>query len=232
MSVGGMPLLRRVVLHAQKAGVNHFVVVIGYQGQVVQDYFAQHPVAGVTLQWVQNDEYEKANGVSALKARRELREPFLLMMSDHIFDPRAARALLQQLLLDDQVVLGIDRKLDLIFDIEDATKVRLAGDWITDIGKALDDYDAIDTGMFLCSPALFDALQASLKDGDCALSDGMRYLAHRRRLRAFDIQDAFWCDVDTPEAGHHAEMLLRQRLDSRIESASSTPHTRLASMST
>ncbi|MBI3950542.1 MAG: NTP transferase domain-containing protein [Acidobacteria bacterium] len=217
--VGGVPLLRRVVLGAQHAGIHRFVIVIGHLGQVVQGYFAQHPVTGVSLQWVKNEEYEKANGMSVLKARRELQEPFLLLMSDHLFDPNTAQALLRQPLLDGEVILGVDRKLDRIFDIEDATKVRLSGDRITDIGKVLTDYDAVDTGMFLCHPVLFDALQASVIDGDCALSDGIRYLARRDHMRAFDIGDALWLDVDTPEAVRYAETFLRDRLKSETASA-------------
>jgi len=37
------------------------------------------------------------------------------------------------------------------------------------------------------------------------LSDGMRRLARLRRLRAVDIGDAEWYDLDTPEAFHDAE---------------------------
>ncbi|MCS6804174.1 MAG: phosphocholine cytidylyltransferase family protein [Acidobacteriota bacterium] len=205
VSVGGMPLLRRVVLNAHQAGITHFVVVVGHLGQMVQDHFAQHAIAGVTFEWVVNDEYEKANGVSALKARHTLSEPFLLTMADHIFDAQTAYQLLQYPVGAGDVVLGVDRKLHCIFDIDDATKVRLSGEWIVDIGKSLTEYDAIDTGLFLCHPALFEALQASLRDGDCSLSDGIRYLAAQRRARAFDIQDAQWFDIDTPEAIQHAE---------------------------
>lgn len=205
VSVGGVPLLQRVVLNVHQAGINHFVVVVGHLGQMVQDYFAQHAIAGVTFEWVVNDEYEKANGVSALKAQGSLHEPFFLTMADHIFDAQTACRLLQQPVNTDDIVLGVDRKLDSVFDIDDATKVRLFGNWVVDIGKSLAQYDAIDTGLFLCGPALFDALQASLKDGDCSLSDGIRYLAEQRRVRAFDIEDAQWFDVDTPEAIRHAE---------------------------
>jgi len=59
-----------------------------------------------------------------------------------------------------------------------------------DIGKDLAHYDVLDTGMFLCSPALFDRLESAKRDGSCSLSDGMRQLAREQKLRAFDIGDA------------------------------------------
>ena len=72
-----------------------------------------------------------------------------------------------------------------------------------EIGKDIAKYDALDTGMFLCTPALFDDLDLASKDGDCSLSDGMRRLARSRRLGAIEI-DAPWHDLDTPEALAHA----------------------------
>jgi choline kinase len=74
-----------------------------------------------------------------------------------------------------------------------------------DIGKEIAHYDALDTGMFLCSPALFGRLESATRDGNCSLSDGMRQLADERRLRALEIGDAQWQDVDTPEALAYAE---------------------------
>jgi len=209
--VEGMPILRRVILSARRAGISHFVITVGDQAGMIREYFARDPVPGVTLQWIRNDEPEKGNGVSALKARDALTEPFLLLMADHLFEPETARALLGQPFSDEDVILAVDRKLDQIFDIEDATKVQVRGDRITDIGKELGQYQAVDTGMFLCSPALFDALEASLVDGDATLTDGMRYLARRGRLRAFDIGEATWCDIDTPQAVQYAERCLKKK---------------------
>ena len=128
-------------------------------------------------------------------------------MADHIFEPRTARALLEEPLMPGEVILAVDPKLDRIFDLDDATKVRRDGDHIVDIGKQIADYDAFDTGMFLCSPALFDILESVKKEGNCSLSDGMRMLGREGRLRAFDIEDAAWQDVDTPEALAYAESI-------------------------
>ncbi len=97
--------------------------------------------------------------------------------------------------------------MDRVFDLDDATKVKCEADHIVDIGKDLARYDALDTGMFLCSPALFDRLESAKRDGSCSLSDGMRQLAREQKLRAFDIDDAHWQDVDSPEALAHAESI-------------------------
>jgi choline kinase len=105
----------------------------------------------------------------------------------------------------------VDHKLDCIFDLDDATKVVRMGDYIISIGKNLKVYDAADTGMFLCTPAVFDALDAVMKDGNCSLSDGMQHMATNRKLRAYDIEDATWQDIDTPEMLNFAKVQLSPR---------------------
>ena len=207
----GKSLLEHVILGAHEAGIDRFVIVVGYGADAMRQWFAGRRLGGVSVDVVDNFEYHKNNGVSVLKARDHIRDNFLLLMADHIFEPRTARALLEEPLAPGEVILAVDPKLDSIFDLDDATKVRRNGDRIVDIGKEIARYDAFDTGMFLCSPALFDVLESVKTEGNCSLSDGMRMLGRQGRLRAFDIEDAAWQDVDTPEALAYAESIFDQQ---------------------
>lgn len=201
----GAPLLEHIMTSSREAGIERFVIVAGYRADLLRRWLKDQSVDGVSVTLIENLEYHKANGVSALAAKTELNQPFLLLMSDHIFEPKTAKALLRQPLADDEVILAVDSKVDSIFDLDDATKVRCEGEYIVEIGKDLASFNALDTGMFLCSPALFDRLQAAKRNGDCSLSDGMRKLAQDRKLKAFDVGDAHWQDVDSPQALAHAE---------------------------
>ncbi|MBV8070875.1 MAG: NTP transferase domain-containing protein [Acidobacteriaceae bacterium] len=200
-----VPLLAHVVLSACEAGVGDFVIVVGYRGEMIRHWFANHRPHGARITFVENREYERGNGSSVLEARQQLCGPFLLVMADHIFEPRTARMMLKQQLEPGEAILATDRKLDTIFDLDDATKVRCDGSRIAEIGKELTDYNALDTGMFLCGPSLFRALDRAANKGMCSLSDGMRALIREDKLRSFDIGDAHWQDVDTPEALAYAE---------------------------
>ena len=205
--IHGQPLIEHVMLGAHEAGIKRFVVVVGYGADLMHRWFADWSPEGMSVTVVENSEYHMDNGVSVLRGREHLKGPFLLLMADHIFEPDTARAILRQPLPEGDVVLAVDSKLDRIFDLDDATKVRRAGDHIVEIGKQITAYDAFDTGMFLCSSALFDVLESAKKKGNCSLSDGMRVLGQHGRLRAFDIGDASWQDVDTPEALAYAESI-------------------------
>jgi len=204
----GKPILEHVIERARQAGIEDVVIVVGYRSDLIRRWLDGRSL-GVSITLVENPDYHRPNGLSALKARNEIRENFLLLMADHIFEPETARLLLNASLTDGEVILAVDPDIDRVFDLDDATKVLRNGDRIVDIGKEIEHYDALDTGMFLCSPALFDRLDFAVQQGRCSLSDGMRQLIAEGRLRALDIGQRQWQDLDTPEALAHAEGVLR-----------------------
>src|SRR5499427_4310139 len=210
VSLYGASLLEHILLSAHAAGIERLVIVVGYRADAIRRWIAKRPLGDISVTLVESPEYPKANGISALASRGLLNNPFLLLMADHIFEPKTAKVLLEQRLAGDEVILGVDYNIDRIFDLEDATKVKVQGEDILDIGKDLVQYDALDTGMFLCGPSLFERLELAKKDGNCSLSDGMRRLCHERKLKAFDVGDGHWQDVDTPEAFAYTESIFER----------------------
>jgi choline kinase len=205
VSLNGKPLLDHVMSNARDAGIERFVIVVGYRGQAIRDWYDAHPLAGVQVTWIENPDFRKDNGISVLRARNVIHENFLLLMADHIFEADTARSLLREPVTQGEVVLAIDRNVRGIFDLDDATKVRIEQGRIIEIGKMLGTYNALDTGMFLCSPALFGWLERAAVNGNCSLSDGLRLMAEEGLFKGFDIGTAHWQDVDTPAALDHAQ---------------------------
>ncbi|MBL7685139.1 MAG: hypothetical protein JNK65_03780, partial [Deltaproteobacteria bacterium] len=100
-----------------------------------------------------------------------------------------------------------------IFDLEDVTKVWLAKDRVQEIGKNLSQYNAFDTGLFACTPYLFEVLEKHLAEkNDVSLSQGIQSLAAHQLVRTCDISDCFWQDVDTPESMKYAQKIMFQKL--------------------
>ena len=91
-------------------------------------------------------------------------------------------------------------------------KVRTDGDRIVAIGKKLDDYNAIDTGIFICPEIVFEYLRRVLKNDDCSLADGVRLMAAEGNALGVDIGDAWWQDVDTPQMLARAEEEMKRLL--------------------
>ena len=152
-------------------------------------------------------DWKKQNGISVLVAAEHVRSPFLLTMSDHLFDQSIFEVVLRAPC--NRLNLAIDRKLNSMVDLDDAMKVQTRGDQIVAIGKNLRNYDAIDTGLFVCPHEIFQYLERAKQNGDCSLADGVRLMADDGKTRAIDIGHAWWQDVDTPEMRAHAEENLR-----------------------
>src|SRR5438309_10095276 len=139
---------------------------------------------------------------------KQVRSPFLLTMGDHLFDPAIVDLAIHT--ADPNALnVAVDRKLNAIFDVVDAMKIKTKGDRVVAIGKNLTDYDAIDTGLFVCPPEIFKYLKRAKRDGDCSLADGVRAMAADGKVRAIDIGNAWWQDIDTPEMLTQAEKAVR-----------------------
>jgi choline kinase len=210
--VTGSPLLVRILRNLERAGVSDVAVVIGHLGDVIAAAIARTNFA-LDIQLIENDEYDLPNGVSVLAAADFVRGPTFLMMADHLWSPDLFEAVASYPLAPDEAVLGVDFNIARCFDIPDATKVRVQGDRVVAISKELEHYDALDTGVFRITPALIDSLRVARGPAGCSLSDGVRQLASEGRMRVADVGDAYWIDVDTPEAHAEAERLIADRGD-------------------
>ncbi|RLE35496.1 hypothetical protein DRJ24_02440, partial [Candidatus Acetothermia bacterium] len=210
----GVPLIERVVRSALESGADEFYVVTGYEGERVRDFLKRlEERLKIRITPLVNDRWEEGNGLSVLKARDVLDEPFLLLMGDHLFDPQMARALIVHEPPEGEIALVVDEDLaNPLVDTEDVTRVKVEDGRIRDIGKGLADFNGFDTGIFLCSSAIFNALDQSMeKDGDTTLSGGVRVLAAKGRANAVPVS-GFWIDVDDPPALKRAEKALLDRL--------------------
>ena len=208
------PLIVRVIETAREAGVKEFYVVIGYNAQkVVETLQSFAEQSGVNIEFIDNDEWKKQNGLSVLKARGIINSPFFLLMSDHMFDEKILRQLRVNAIADDarDVILAVDTRLEKnpLVDLDDVTRVRQEHGEIIDIGKHLTSYNAFDTGIFYCTPGIFDALEQSAEQGDSSLSGGIRVLAAKGKAGVMDIGDATWIDVDNEEMLEKAETIFK-----------------------
>jgi choline kinase len=211
----GKPLIHRVIETAGNAGVDEFYVVTGYNAAKVVETlqnFAQN--SGTHITFIDNDEWEKQNGISVLKARSVIDGPFFLLMSDHLFDYSILSRLTENAAARESqnVILAVDTRLENnpLVDLEDVTKVKQQKGNIIDIGKHLTDYNAFDTGIFYCTPGIFDALEQSINQGDSSLSGGIRVLAAAGKAGVMDIGNAVWIDVDNEDMLEKAATLYNE----------------------
>ena len=208
--VRGVPLIRHVMDRARRAGLDRFTVVSGYRGDELRRHLDEAASRdGTRVTHVVNDDWDRANGVSVLKAEPLLDGPFLLTMCDHVVDPDIFRRLMAVQPRTDGVVLAVDFNVDTpLNDPEDVTRVKSRDGHIERIGKLIPEFDCYDTGVFLCTPVIFDALRESQAGGDDSISGAMNVLSRWNKARILDIGDKLWIDVDDAVALGKAEELL------------------------
>ena len=216
----GIPLIERVIRTVQETGINDFYVVTGYRAEIINTFLknlAQQLSVNITT--ILNDQWaDSENGVSVLKANDYLNEPFLLLMADHLFDPNIASELTALPLSYGEIRLAVDKNItNSPVDMEDVTRIKTEDGKIKNIGKRLTDFNGFDTGIFICTPAIFDALENSKKEnGDTTLSAGVRILAKKNRANTVEIGNRFWIDVDDHSALRKAEKILLTNLRDKL----------------
>jgi choline kinase len=211
-TVAGTPLLVRTLTSASEAGITDAHLVLGYDAVSVRAAACAGAPPNLNLSFHLNENWREENGLSLLTARPYLNgSSFALLMGDHIFEASVLKRLFDVPRAPGEALLAVDSGPTLPEIAREATKVRMEGDRVTSIGKDLDRYDALDTGLFVCDPSVFDATEASCAAGDTTLSGGIRRLAARGLIRGIDIGDANWCDVDTIDDLAVAQQLVSGR---------------------
>jgi histidinol-phosphate aminotransferase len=208
--VAGTALLVRILKTLSSEGVREAVIVVGYEGAQIRAALSGRRDLGLSVRFVENPRWDRSNGVSLLAAQEWIDQDCFLSMADHLFAPELLRRLAQAELPAGACALAVDYDIPRCFDLDDATKVQVERGRIASIGKELERYNAIDTGVFRVGPSLIESLEREFaRRGDASLSDGVRALSSAGRFFAVDGGESRWIDVDTPEAHARAEAMIR-----------------------
>jgi len=205
--ISGRPLISYALESLAAAGIRTVHAVVGFEAERLKS--AMQPLApdGMQLCFIENPQWQKQNGISLLAASSHVNAPFVLTMGDHIFESRMIELLISQA-EPDCLNLAVDLKLKAIFDLQDAMKVILRADRVIEIGKDIQHYNAIDTGLFVCPAEIFSYLEQAQRKGDVSLADGVRAMAQEGKVRGVDIGNGHWFDIDTLEMLRHAQQNL------------------------
>jgi choline kinase len=203
--VAGVPLIAHVVRAAAQGGASAFTVVTGHEAARVEAFLAT--LTNFRIRTLRVTDWDLPNGHSVLAGAAAIDGDYLLTMADHLFDPAIVRRLIGA--PPAALILAVDRDLaGPLLDLNDATKVETDADGaIVRIGKNLEWFDAIDTGLFRATPALAAAIGA----GGGSLSEGVQRLADQGLAATLDVTGLAWLDVDDEAALTKAEAMLDRR---------------------
>ena len=204
--IGGRPLITWIARALASCGVTVAHVIVSERA--VFDLALPTLAGDLEFRVAECPDSQLGNGRSAAFAERVVSgDRFFLLMSDHLVTEahlRCASAMAQT-----TCVLATGTAAPWI-DIDDATKVDIDPEGlIREIGKDLKQFNAIDTGVFAMTRALFPALENARTAGEYSLSAGNRRLCRDGLLRAAPIGDLRPYDIDTPADLAAAEAWVR-----------------------
>ncbi|MCD6301417.1 MAG: NTP transferase domain-containing protein [Staphylothermus sp.] len=155
LRINSMELFLYPITSLWSVGVDSFVVVTNpIIMDKIDEILKKHStILGYDYEITFNPYPNSLNGNSLVIGLKEIikhskEKPIFLSVSDHVFDPEMPTDLIESTFEGDIIVLGDPEPV--LVNIDEATKIQANNDHIVmKVGKQLDEYNYIDTGLFL-----------------------------------------------------------------------------------
>ena len=213
LKVGERTLLERTVDAMRQAGIQEFLVVTGYRGEMIRDFLREYS----SFTFLDNTDYEHNNNIYSLwMACQKVRGcDFLLMDSDILCDPAAVVRIAQEptaALAVNRHELG-EEEMKVVVDAENR---------ITEISKTCRPEDAIgeSVGIEKITADYSEALARELDQ--MILQEGLidifyerafeRLIPQGHTFKVVDTTHYFSYELDTPEDFQRAQELMPKEL--------------------
>jgi len=191
----GIPIIEHTIRRLK--GFDIFVV---YYDERIKEYIEKK---FPDIKLIYNPEPDKENGWSLYLVNDFIKGDFLLLMADHYYGEEFF-----QFKRCRNTTLFVSKQCR---DAEEATKVKVEGRRVANIGKNLKKYDYFDTGFFYCKKDVFKYAEKLAKKRKMKLAEIMKELAKDKKLEYRVVNDA-WTDIDTRGELKYAEKLVKKSL--------------------
>ncbi len=216
LKVGDRTLLERTVNAMCMAGIQEFLVVTGYRGEMIRDFLTSH-FSLLTFHFLDNTDYEHNNNIYSLwMACQKVRgSEFLLMDSDILCDPAAVVRIAQE----QTSALAVNRHE---LGEEEMKVVVDADSRITEISKTCRPEDAMgeSVGIEKITADYSEALARELDQ--MILQEGLidifyerafeRLIPQGHTFKVVDTTHYFSYELDTPEDFQRAQEQMPKEL--------------------
>lgn len=200
LPLAGRPMLAHQLERFAAAGVDEACIVIGYKGEMIREYFAANPPAGIELSYVVQHEPNGTGSAALLAKDFAAGGPFLLTFGDIIVDSQVYTELISRG-RGAEMVLALTHVDDpyrggaVYVEAERVVKI------VEKPPKGTSTTNFLCAGVYLFQDRIFEAL-GRLKlsaRGEYDLTDTIsEAVSLGKTVRYFDVP-GFWRDVGRPE---------------------------------
>ena len=210
LSVNGRPIIDYTLRSFHMAGIIDVVLVVGFMADRIRDWIGDGSTYGLNVQYAFNPNYDLGNALSLQRAHAFTNdETFILSMGDHMISSELINNLMDFNPNYQPSVLGVDFRPSLHY-AQDVTRVMVeAKERISSIGKHIEKWNGIDSGVFRLNPEIFEVVDQWIgldKSERYELGDVFNYMISQGGiLKSCDISGCYWYDVDTLEDLQHLQ---------------------------
>jgi dTDP-glucose pyrophosphorylase len=193
LSVGGRPLLERLLDQVREAGFSRVLMAVNYRADVIEEHFGDGSRFGVDIAYLREDRPLGSAGALRL-AGSELDRPFVLMNADLLTNVNLGALMRFHQEEGNAVTVGVRLyMLELPYGV-----VELEGTRVTALSEKPKPKYYINAGVYAVDPSALALMPESTESFD--MTDVISLvLAHGGRVGAFAVRE-YWLDI-----GHLAD---------------------------
>ena len=203
---------------SDKLNVNKIYVITGFEQDKLKIHLDKlKNILAVDLEVIFAKEWEKGNGASFLSALNSIKQKqFYLLMVDHIFNDEFYSTISKSIINNTKCYLVISKSLSSMHDYNDATRIKITENKITNIGKSISEVDGFDTGFFVLYSKAFNDVKNLSEKKFISLSEVMQVLIQEQKLYFIEVAAGSWLDIDTKKDFSNAKKFLLNFSSSKI----------------
>jgi len=192
LPLANKPIMEHLLLEIKKAGIAEFLIVVGYHGEMVRDYFGTGERWGIHIEYI-TQRQQRGTASAVKRAECRVADRFLVINGDIV-----ARAKdIEQLVNADKVTLmltEVDNPSDLgAVEIED-NKIKRIQEKTPEPSSRL-----VSAGMYLLTPDVFPSIESCRPSarGNYDLTDCLQHLIDSGYHVGYYTTD-YWLNPDYP----------------------------------
>jgi dTDP-glucose pyrophosphorylase len=201
IKVRGKPILLHIIEGLQIAGIKDFLIIVGYHGEMVRDYFGDGTCFGLRINYTTQIVQDGTGRVVDLARTFAGDDPFILHYGDILIDSQNYKRLVT-LPPETEALVSVKENEDVSKGGAVFVNERMV---VTDVREKGNPGEPMsrwyNAGVYSFRPTIFEftgKLQPSPR-GEYELTDAIRELAQSgKKVQAIELE-GYWADVRDPE---------------------------------
>ncbi len=201
----GKPLLEHLIISLKEAGIDHFILIVGYKKEEIRKYFKKlASKLKIKIEFATQEEYLGTAHAASYAANFIGNESFLMMYGDIFVDPNTFKEILKTI---------FDKKIENLMALVEVKNPSDFGIITLDSNNLIEKItekpapelnlgNLANAGIFFFDSLIFKAIENTNKSirGEYEFTDSMEILMNEfnKQIEGFNMQDRYWNDVGKP----------------------------------